>query len=385
MLADRYPKRRVLALANGFIGLVALALGILVLTGAVQTWHVYALAFLLGVGSAVENPTRQAFVSEMVGKDDLPNAVGLNSASFNAARIVGPAAAGFLISGFGGDAASTGPVFLINAASYIAVIAALFAMRSRDLHPSPRTAPGPGQLRAGIRYVTQRPDLVLILVIVFFVGAFGLNFQMTSALMATEVFGKGAGEYGVLGSIMAIGSLTGALLAARRGRPRIRLVVAAAIVFGLFEIASGLMPTYWLFALSLIPVGLSALTMITAANSALQLGADPAMRGRVLALYTAVFFGGTPVGAPLVGFVAEHLGTRWSLVLGGLVSVVATVAAAAVVARRNGLVVRARLRPRPELMVSRPEPADAVQQSRPHPRSDHVVVVGGAVGPTTTA
>jgi MFS family permease len=359
VIADRYPKRRVLAVANAFIGAVALALGILVIAGAVQTWHVFALAFALGVGSAIENPARQAFVAEMVGPDDLSNAVGLNSASFNAARIVGPAVAGFLISGFGGDAASTGPVFLINAASYIAVIVALMAMRPRELHMVPRPARGPGQLREGIRYVLGRGDLMLVLTIVFFVGTFGLNFQLTSALMATEVFGKGAGEFGLLGSIMAIGSLTGALLAARRGRPRLRLVVGTALAFGVFEIASGLMPTYWLFAASLVPVGLTALTMITAANSTLQLAVDPTMRGRVMALYMVVFFGGTPLGAPLVGFVAEHFGARWSLLLGGGISLVATAIAAALTMRRERLVVRARLRPRPELLIADQQLVDA--------------------------
>jgi MFS family permease len=330
VLADRFPKRRVLAVANAFIGLVALTLGVLVVTGAVQTWHVYVLAFLLGLGSAMENPTRQAFVSEMVGPEDLPNAVGLNSASFNGARMVGPAAAGFLIAWFGGDAASTGPVFFINAVSYLAVIAALVRMRPGELLLTPRAPRAPGQLREGIRYVTRRPDLLLIMVVVFFVGTFGLNFQITTALMATEVFGKGAGEYGALGSIMATGSLTGALLAARRGRPRLRLIIGAAMVFGVLEFVAGLMPTYWLFALSLIPIGVASLTMMTAANSALQLSVEPAMRGRVMALYVAVFMGGTPVGAPLIGFAAEHFGARWSLLVGGAVSVVATAIAAAI-------------------------------------------------------
>jgi MFS family permease len=348
VIADRYPKRRVLAAANAFMGMVALTLGVLVLSGAVAVWHVYVLAFLLGLGAAVENPTRQSFVVEMVGRDDLPNAVGLNSASFNAARIVGPSVAGFLIYAFGDQ---TGPVFLLNALSYGAVILALRALRERELHPSPRVPRARGQLREGLRYVGGRPDLQLVLLLVFFAGTFGLNFQMTTALMATEVFGKGSGEYGLLGSLMAVGSLTGALLAARRGRPRLRLLVLAALVFGVLVVVSGVMPTYWTFAASLVPVGMAALTLITAANATMQLGVEETMRGRVMALYMVVFFGGTPLGAPLAGAVAEAFGARWSLILGGLVVVVATLASTAVLSHRRGVVVRAHLRPRPHFHV----------------------------------
>lgn len=346
VIADRFPKRRILVCTQAFMGLTALVLGVLDITGVVQAWHVYVLAFLLGLGAAVDNPTRQSFVSEMVGKDDLTNAVGLNSASFNAARVVGPALAGFLILAVG-----TGPVFLLNGLSFLAVIGALVRMHASELDPAPRAPRGPGALRDGLRYVRGRPDLMLVIVIVFFVGTFGLNFQMTMALMATQVFDKGAGEYGVLGSVMAIGSLTGALVAARRERPRLRLVVVAAVVFGLVEIAAGLMPTYALFMVALVPCGMAALTVITAANATMQLGASPVMRGRVMALYMAVFFGGTPLGAPMVGWVAETFGARWSLIGGGAVSALATLIAAAVLARSKGLVIRARFRPRPHVSV----------------------------------
>jgi MFS family permease len=347
VLADRYPKRRVLAIANSAMAITATILGLLVITGSVATWHVFVLAFLLGTAAAVENPTRQSFVVEMVGKDDLTNAVGLNSASFNAARIIGPAVAGFLIQWIG----STGPVFLINAASYVAVLLALRAMNTWELQPAPRVPRGKGQLREGLRYLKGRPDLMLVLTIVFFVGTFGLNFQFTNALMATDVFHKQAGGYGVLGSIMAVGSLTGALLAARRRTIRLRLVVGAAIAFGFFELLAGLMPTYSLYALALIPVGVCSLTMLTAANACMQLGVDPLLRGRVMAVYIAVFFGGTPLGAPMIGWVASAFGPRWSLLFGGLVSVVATVVATALLARREGIVVRAHVRPRPRICV----------------------------------
>ena len=332
ILADRYPKRRLLLMTQAFMGAVALVLGVLVLTDAVAVWHVYLLAALLGVGAALDNPARQSFVIEMVGPEDLPNAVGLNSASFNLGRVLGPAAAGLLI-----ELLDTGPVFLINALSFVAVIAALLSMDPSRLEPAPRVERGKGQIREGVRYVVNRPDLLTVMVLVFFVGTFGLNFQMTMALMATEVFGRGAGEFGLLGSVMAIGSLAGALLAARRGKPRLRLLMLAAFGFGLVEIASGLMPTYVTFAMILVPVGVLALTFITAANATMQLGVDPLMRGRVMALYTAVFFGGAPVGAPLVGAVAEAYGPRWSLIAGGVISAVAAVVAAAVLARTSGL------------------------------------------------
>jgi MFS family permease len=337
VIADRYPKRRILLVSNGFMALVALLLGTLVLTGQVRVWHVYLLAFALGLGTALDNPTRQSFVVEMVGRDDLPNAVGLNSASFHGARVVGPAAAGFLIVALGG---TTGWVFVLNAASFLAVIVGLLRMRTRQLRPAPRARRGGGQVREGLRYVLRRPDLMVVVAVVFFTGTFGLNFQMTTALMATEVFGKGAGEFGVLGSVMAIGSLAGALLAARRTRVRLRLVVGAAIGFGLIEVAVGLMPTYETFALSLIPAGAAALTTMTAANATMQLSVPDEIRGRVMALYLAVFFGGTPFGAPIIGWLAEAYGARWSLLIGGSVTALAATVAGLVLLRARGLTVR---------------------------------------------
>ncbi len=338
-LADRYSKRKVLIATQSFMAAVGLVLGLLDITGVVQVWHVYVLALLLGVGAACDAPARQSFVIEMVGRDDLPNAVGLNSASFNLGRVIGPAVAGFLIVLVG-----TGPVFLLNALSFGAVIVALAKMRPAELMPMPRSPRGRGQLMEGIRYVRGRPDLMMVMVIVFFVGTFGLNFQMTSALMATEVFHKGAGEYGILGTIVAIGSLSGALLGARRGRPRLRLIVAAAMAFGVVEVTAGLMPSYLTFMATLIPLGLCQMTMLNAANNTMQLAVDPRMRGRVMALYMAVFMGGTPLGAPMVGALAEAFGARWSLIGGGLISLTAAAVAGAVLAHRNGLVLREELR-----------------------------------------
>ena len=215
----------------------------------------------------------------------------------------------------------------------------------------------------GIRYIRGRPDLMMVMVIIFFVGTFGLNFQMTSALMATQVFDKGAGEYGILGSIVAIGSLSGALLAARRGAPRLRLIVLSAVAFGVVEVTAGLMPTYLSFAAMLIPLGLTQMTLLNSANATVQLAVDPVMRGRVMALYMAVLMGGTPIGAPLIGALAEAFGPRWSLIVGGLVSIVAALAAGAVLARRRGVVLHDELHiPAPWLRDNEAEPAEQASQ-----------------------
>ncbi len=324
LIADRLPKRLLLMATQLAMGLLALTLGLLVVTGVVQLWMVYAFALLLGAATALDNPARQTFVSEMVPREHLSNAVGLNSASFNAARLVGPGVAGLLIAWIG-----TGPVFLINAASFGAVLISLSRIRTRELRVTPPTPRAKGQLRDGFRYVWHRPDIMLILVIVFAVGTFGMNFQMTTAFIATSTFHKGPGEYGILGSIMAIGSLAGALLSARRERPRLRHVVGATFAFGVFATINSLMPTFLLFAVTLVPVGLSALTMITSANATVQMSVDPALRGRVMALYMAIFMGGTPVGAPVIGWIGETYGARWSILVGGLVAIATSIGAMA--------------------------------------------------------
>ncbi|MEX0847656.1 MAG: MFS transporter [Ilumatobacteraceae bacterium] len=337
VFADRYSKRRVIAWAQVVLGVTAGVLGVLAITGMVTTWHVYVISFLFGTAAAFDTPARQAFVNEMVPIDELPNAVGLNSASFNLARMIGPAAAGLLIAALGSGVSATGWVILVNAATYLAVIVSLMQMRADELTPIDRLVRGKGQIRDGIRYVRSRPDIMLLMAIVFTAGTFGLNFQMTTALMATEVYGKGAGEYGVLGSILAIGSLTGSLLAARRAVSRQRLVIVAALAFGAVELVAGLMPTYLTFALMLPLCGITALTLITGANALVQMSTDAAMRGRVMALYLAIFMGGTPVGAPLLGWVAERYGARWTLIGGGAMTMLGTLLATLVFARSQNL------------------------------------------------
>jgi MFS family permease len=358
VLADRYPKRILLTITQSIMAVPSLIMGLLVITDSVQLWHVYVTALVAGIGAAIDNPVRQAFVTELVGRDDLPNAVALNSTTFHGARMLGPALAGFLILAVG-----TGPVFLINFLTFAAVFVALWRMRTAELDPTPRVERGPGLLREGLRYVRSRPDLQAILLAVFFVGTFGLNFQLTSALMATEVFNKDAGGYGLLGSIMAVGSLAGALLAARRQVVRMRLVVAAGLTFGLIEIAVGLMPSYVSFAVALIPLGLASLTFMTAANTMMQLSVSPHLRGRVMALYMTVFIGGTPFGAPIVGWVGETFGARWTLLGGGLISVLGVAAAAGLLLRRTGMTVRTRFRPWPRLEIAHASVADRIQQA----------------------
>ncbi|MFN0282920.1 MAG: MFS transporter [Kineosporiaceae bacterium] len=350
-VADRFDKRRVLMATQTASGLLGLVLGLLVVTDVARLWHVYGLALALGVVAAIDGPARQAFVSEMVSLEDLPNAVGLNSASFHAGRLIGPGIAGLLIGWFG-----TGPVFLINAATFGAVLLSLTRMRVADLRPAPKAARGKGAVREGLRYVRGRPDLVLILAVVGMVGTFGLNFQLTTALMARLVFDKGSGEYGLLGSIMAIGSLAGALLAARREHPRLRLVLGAAVAFGIFAIAAALMPTYLTFAVALVPVGLAALTLMTAANAAVQITTEPAMRGRVMALYMAIFMGGTPIGSPLIGWVGETFGARWTILLGGIVTLGTALVAVAWLVLARGVHVRYSLSAHPHLVVTGPPP-----------------------------
>ncbi len=328
-IADRFPKRLILIWTQVLLALNALTLAILVLANVTELWHVYVLAFAQGVVTAVDNPARQAFASEMVPPSLLPNAVGLNSTSFNGARLVGPAVAGLMIA-----VAGVGPSLLINAFTFLPVIAALLAMDPTQLTPAP-VRRGRGSVREGLRYVARRPDLQLTMFIVFMLGTFGMNFQITNALMATEVFGAGADAYGILGSIMAVGSLTAALMAARRPRPRLSIMLGALAGFAIATFALALAPTYEAFALLLIPVGLTALTVMTTANASVQLSTDPIMRGRVMALYMMIFLGGTPIGAPMIGWIGDAWGARWTVLIGAIATAAAFVVGMFFALRRN--------------------------------------------------
>jgi MFS family permease len=340
VIADRYRKRRILLTTQAIMGLLALILGVLALTGAVAVWQVYLLAFALGMVAVVDNPARQTFVAEMVGSEGMANAIALNSATFNLARIVGPAVAGLVIAAVGTPAA-----FLINAASYGAVLVGLKLMRESELRPLARAPKARGQLRETFTYVRARPELWLTLVLVFFVATFGMNFQVTTALMSKGVFGTGASEFGLASAMFALGALGGALAAARRARPSMRLMLTTALAFGLLEVATGLMPVFWSFLVMLVPTGMAVLMFTTAANSTTQLSTTPEVRGRVMGLYMLVFLGGTPLGSPLVGWAAEQFGARAGLIGGGVISVAGAVGVALLLARARGARLRSLLRP----------------------------------------
>ncbi|HUZ23724.1 MAG TPA: MFS transporter [Streptosporangiaceae bacterium] len=339
-IADRYSKRGILMATQALMGGLALILGVLALTGAVRIWQVYLLAFILGLVTVVDNPTRQAFAVEMVGKNGMANAIALNSAVFNLARIAGPAVAGLVIS-----VAGTPAAFMVNAASYGAVLISLKLMRPGELHRVARAPRAAGQLREALAYVRARPSLWMTLILIFFVATFGMNFQVTTALMSRGVFHTGAGAFGVASAVFAFGALGGALIAARRARPTLRLLVATSLAFSVFEVLSGLMPDFLSFLILLVPTGLALLTLTTAANSTMQLGTTASMRGRVMGLYMLVFLGGTPLGSPLAGWIAEVFGPRMSIISGGLISLIATVVVGLVLARRSGVRVRSYLRP----------------------------------------
>ncbi|MEV7673574.1 MULTISPECIES: MFS transporter [unclassified Streptomyces] len=332
VVADRYPKRQLLLVSQAALGLCGVALAVLTLSGHVQVWHVYLIAFLLGMVTVVDNPARQSFVSEMVGPEQLRNAVSLNSANFQSARLVGPAVAGVLIAGVG-----SGWAFLLNGLSFVAPVVSLLLMRTGELHKVERVPRGKGQLREGLRYVAGRPDLVWPIVLVGFIGTFGFNFPIWLTAFADGVFHVGAGTYGFLNTLMAAGSLVGALAAARRGSTRLRMLVIAAGVFGVLEVVAALSPAFWLFALLLVPIGMIGLTVNVTANSAVQMATDPAMRGRVMSLYMMVFAGGTPIGAPLLGWVTDVYGARVGFAVGGLISLAAAVVVGLVLARVGGL------------------------------------------------
>lgn len=311
--ADRCNRRKLLLVTQATMGLLAAGLGLLTISGVVRVWHVYIFAFLLGCAAAFDAPARQTFVSEMVGERDLSNAVALNSANFNSSRLIGPAVAGLVIAEVG-----SGWAFLVNAASYIAVIASLLAMRTYALHRNDRATGGESRLGDGLRYVRSRPDLRTLLIMVGLFGALGLNFPVFISSMAVSVFHLNARGFGLLTSAMAVGSVTGALLAARRERPRLPLIVVSAGLFGTAYIFAALMPGPIFFGFMLTLVGVFSQTVTTSSMSLAQISTDQAMRGRVMALAMTLVLGGQPIGAPLVGWIANSFGPRWALVAGAV-------------------------------------------------------------------
>ena len=317
--ADRFNKRTLLVATNALGAFAALALGTLVITNNVKLWHVFALAAVLGISTAIDAPVRQAFSAEIVGHNDLPNAVSLNSANFNAGRLIGPAVSGVLIAAFG-----TGPSFIINGVSYLFAIVALLSLNEKEFfhQDKPKTMTN---VREGLRYALKRPDIYVVMLMVFFLGTFGLNFQIFNALMATKEFHKGPASYGLLGTFVAIGSFSGAIASARLERFRqTRYVILSGGVFSTAVIILSVMPNYLAYALWLPVCGVSALTTMIMANSIVQVNSDPAIRVRIMGIYLLIFMGGTPVGSPLIGVMAEVVGIRQTVAACGVIALLAT-------------------------------------------------------------
>ncbi|MBM7170924.1 MFS transporter [Streptomyces sp. G44] len=339
VIADRFAKRSLLFCTQGAMSVSGLFLAALTLSGHVQVWHVYLAAFFTGLVTVVDNPTRQSFVSEMVGPDQVRNAVSLNSANFQSARLIGPAVASVLTAAVG-----PGWAFLANGLSFLAPLTGLLLMRPAELHPTPRKPRGKGQLREGLEYVSRHPELIWPIVLVGFVGTFGFNFPIWLSAFADDVFHGGVGMYGLFNTLMALGSLAGALLAARRGTSRLRLLAGAAVAFGVLQIVAAFAPELWMFVALIVPIGILGLTVNVTANSSVQMATDPEMRGRVMSLFMMVFTGGTPLGGPLFGWLADAYGVRISMAAGGLVCALAAVGVGLMLARAADLRLQVDLR-----------------------------------------
>jgi len=318
-LADRFNKRKVLILTNILGGSASLGLGALVITEHVQLWHVFVLAGVLGISTAIDAPVRQSFTTEVVGQTDLPNAVSLNSANFNAGRLIGPAVSGGLIAAFG-----TGPSFIVNGLSYFFVIAALLNLNEKAFFHQDRPK-SDGNIREGIAYAKARPDIYVVMLMVFFLATFGLNFQIFNALMATQEFGLGPASFGLMGTFIAIGSLSGAIGSARLERFRnTKFVIRGGVVFSASIMVLSILPNYISYVIWLPICGVTALTTLVSANSIVQTSTDPAIRGRVTGLYLLIFMGGTPFGSPLIGTTTELIGIRPTIALCGGISLFAS-------------------------------------------------------------
>ena len=331
--ADHLDQRKLLIVTQATMGALALVLGLLTVSGVVHLWHVYVFAFLFGCAAAFDAPVRQVFVSQLVSDEDLHNAVTLNSMSFTLGGLVGPAAAGLLIAAVG-----SGWAFLLNGVSFFAVLVSLFLLRAGELRPSARAVRARGSFLEGLRYVSRRPDLIAILLMLFLIGTFGLNFPIFISTMAVRVFHADARGFGVLSSVMAVGTIAGALLSARSGRPTLTTLLWSSGLLGVGFTLAGFTPNYWSFAAALVVVGVAYLTFVNATNPLMQLSTEPLMRGRVMALRVGIALGGTPIGAPAVGWVADHLGPRWALGVGaGSGFAAAAVAAHALIRRASPL------------------------------------------------
>ena len=328
VLADRYPKRRILMATQVGMASMATTLAILTLSHQVQVWHVFLIAFGLGTVVAVDNPTRQSFVNEMVGPDQLRNAVSINASVFQLGALIGPAISGLLI-----NAVGSGYAFAVNAVSYAASMTALLLMRERELNRAPRRTGDQARIRDGLRYVASRPEILWPTVLVGVFGMFSINLAVTLAAYAKSVYHSGAGGYGLLTSVVAVGSLTGALISAGRTRTRLRTLVAIAATLATLDMVAAAAPAEWAYCLVMVAVGACTLLFLTSANSTVQLAAGDSIRGRVMSVYLLVFIGSGAFGGPLIGWIDQHLGPRTGMLVAGLVPAVATALVAVKLAR----------------------------------------------------
>lgn len=312
VIADRVDKRRLMAVLQSLMGVLALLLGILTVTGVVELWHVYLLALLLGANNAFESPARQSFVMEMVGPAELRNAVTLNSVLVNAARAVGPAIAGVLIATVG-----VGVCFIVNAATFVAVVFSLVTMDVGSLNPSAPTSRASGQIVEGLRYVRRTPELAVPLVMMGVIGMLAYEFQVVLPIVAIDAFDGDATTYSLMTAAMGVGAVVGGLIAAGRSRTGIGPLTRGSALFGVLILAAAVAPTLPLELVALALVGAASVSFLAMGNTTLQLSAIPSMRGRVMALWAVAFLGSTPIGGPVAGYVSEHAGGRWGLVLGG--------------------------------------------------------------------
>ena len=323
LAADRFNQRKLLMLTQASMGVLATALGILTISGYVRLWHVYVFAFVFGAAAALDAPVRQTFVGELVGDERLPNAVALNSTSFFVGQMIGPAVAGLVIAKTG-----TGWAFLLNGLSFGAVLLSMYLLRVQELRTNARASRKPGGFIEGLRYVWARPDLRSILVMLFLIGTFAMNFPIFVSTMAVNVFHADARGFGLLSSIMAIGTMSGALLAAGRDKPKFGTLFLGSGVLGIGCALAAFSPGYWWFSAALAVIGVAALTFTNGTNSMMQLSTKPTMRGRVMAIRVGVGLGGAAIGAPIVGWVANHFSPRWSLGIGAVSAFLAALVAA---------------------------------------------------------
>ena len=344
VIADRVDKRRLMVILQSLMGVQALALGVLTVTGTVRVWEIAVLAVMLGVNNAFENPARQSFMSEMVGPDHLRNAISLNSVMVNVARVIGPAVAGILIATVG-----EGVCFLANAGSFVAVVTSLLTLDRSALHPSPPAVRAAGQLREGFRYIASTPELAIPLVMMALVGCLGYEFQVSLPVMARAGLHAGADGFGFMTAAMGFGAVGGGLVMAWRGSTGVRPLVIASTFFGLAFAFAALAPSLGVELIALAMVGWASITFMATGNTTLQLAADPSMRGRVMSLWFVAFQGSTPIGGPIIGWVMAAAGARYGLGVGAVICLL--VAALGLLALR-----------RPKRHAATPPLAPAAQQ-----------------------